>query len=1066
MTDKLRAELERLGLADLHELLASQDVEVDMLVDLSDQDLREIGLSLGQRTRFRRAMTTSSQPPEIGEGARPVAERRQLTTLFCDLVGSTRLATMLDPEDLRDVIQSYQRACTEMIRSHGGHIAYSQGDGLMAYFGFPLAAEDDPERSIRAGLELCEKVAHLATASPEPLRVRVGIATGIVVIGDAEGSDVAGAIVVGETPNLAARLQQAAAPGEVIVAEATRRLGGAMFEYESRGALEFKGFADPVPVYRVIGESAAPSRFEAQATGGLNAIVGRDEELRQLRRLWRSALAGEGGLALISGEPGIGKSRLSRAFIERLRRDNERIMQWHCAAHLSNRPLHPIARELEMAAGIGRGMSDEARRSALEAYVAQIPALGPESLPWLADLLGLRNPDRPDLDAPTRARLLNEVLLRRIEALAVEAPTLIILEDAHWADAATVEFTSSLVARLGHLPVMLLVTHRPEFVPSWPPAAQSVGISLEGIDREAGETLVGMVAKGRDLPPSVARMILEKAGGVPLFVEELTKTVLDSVNDGAIVVQGDGPIAIPSTLHDSLMARLDRLGSAKELAQLGSVIGREFNAEMLRLIAPGHPDIEDGLRRLCASGLAFERTGDVSGAIVFHHALIQDTAYEALLKKRRREVHRAIAEAMLAGHEAFAGVEPETVARHCSRGGLDEAAMHHWLTAGLHALDRAANAPALAYLNAALEHLERLPEDESRAATELKIQMALAPAVMSIRGWADPGVERACRRAHVLAAHVGDRNAEMGAIWGLWTNNYLRGDLNAALDAACEVAAIGLADGSDLTALAAGHALSYSHYSRGEFASALEAARAGLARYVPSADAIALRQFQLSPSTAMLTISSDTLWFLGEAAEAEAMLARAHAQAESLSHAPALAHTLCVSSFHLLFQEDWGRLAPIAERALRLAEAEGFAFWAPMARVYLAFAQQQDADTIAAIAAGFIDTFGSLGYNLTLSQFEGALGRVLLRAGHMDLAERRLTACLASAEARAERCYMPENLRLRGEARLRLGDAEGGRDDLLAARALAMAQGAVPLIARAEASLGALAETGAASGAV
>ena len=290
-----------------------------------------------------------------------------------------------------------------MIRAHGGHIAYSQGDGLMAYFGFPQAAEDDPERSIRAGLDLCQKLGHLKTASPEPLRVRVGIATGIVVVGDADDQSISGAIVVGETPNLAARLQQVAEPNEVIVAEATRRLGGAMFDYESRGALDFKGFSDPVPVYRVIGESAAPSRFEAQATAGLNPIVGRDEELKRLRRLWRSALAGEGGFALVGGEPGIGKSRLARAFIEQLRRDKQRVLQWHCAAHLSNRPLHPVVRELEMAAGITRGMPAEARRRALETYVANFPGLGDDDLLWLADLLGLHNPDRPDLDAATRA---------------------------------------------------------------------------------------------------------------------------------------------------------------------------------------------------------------------------------------------------------------------------------------------------------------------------------------------------------------------------------------------------------------------------------------------------------------------------------------------------------------------------------------------------------------------------------------------------------------------------------------------------------------------------------------
>ncbi len=1053
MTDRLLAALDPLGLGEFHDLLAANDVEADMLADLTEADLRELGLSLGQRNRFLRAVRTGD---ETSPGARAVAERRQLTTLFCDLVGSTRLATILDPEDLRDVIQSFQRACSDTLRRHGGHIAYSQGDGVMAYFGFPLAGEDDPERAIRAGLELATRIERLATPAPEALQVRIGIATGIVVVGDSEDGNVAGGIVVGETPNLAARLQQSAAPGEVIIAEATRRLGGAMFEYDTRGALEFKGFSDPVPVYCVIGESAAPSRFEAQATAGLNAIVGRDAELALLRRMWRSALAGEGGIALVSGEAGIGKSRLARAFIEQLRRDRQRILQWHCAAHLSNRPLHPVAREIESAAGIARGARTEARRAALVEHVGDLSSLGPEDVPWLADLLGLPNPERPDLDAPARARRLNDVLLRRIDALSGEAPTLILLEDAHWADAATIELVSALIPRLARSSVMLLVTHRPEFVPPWTLGSSATTIALQGIDAKSGEQLLGMVAGNRDLPAGVIRMILEKAGGVPLFVEELTKTVLDSVSDGAMLIQGNGPITIPATLQDSLMARLDRLGDAKEIAQLGSVIGREFNAEMLRIIAPERPDIEEGLRRLCASGLAFERGGDVAGAIVFHHALIQDTAYEALLKKRRREVHRAIAEAMLQGHEAFAGSEPETIARHCSKGGMDEPAMQHWLVAGLHALDRAANQPALDYLNAALEHLERLPENEARASTELRVQLALAPAVMSTRGWAAPEVERACRRAHHLAVEVGDRGSEMGALWGLWTSFFIRGELDPAMEAAHAVEAVAAADGSVVAALAAAQGLSYSHYSRGEYHDVLRTVEVGLAQYDPVQDGHALRAFQLSPGTALLTILANAQWFLGNTAAADDALARAHARAEALNHLPALAHTLCVSSFNLLFREDWARLGPIADRALAIAEAEGFVYWAPMARLYQTFARQSDPAAMAEIATECIDLFTAFGCRLTLSQFEPSLGQALISSGQPEQAERRLSARIADAESRAERCYLPECIRVRGEARLVLGDRAAAAEDFEKARRLAEHQGALPLIERAARSLAAL----------
>lgn len=1053
MTDRLLEELERLGLADLHNQFASNDVGPDLLSALSDSDLREIGLSLGQRMRFRRAISDAAPATVVKEAAQPAPERRQLTALFCDLVGSTKLATELDPEDLQEVIQSYQALCAEVIAAQLGHVAYSQGDGLMAYFGFPVAREDDPERAIRAGLDLCDRISQLKTAAPGGLAARVGIATGLVVVGGAE-DDAAGGIVAGETPNLASRLQNVAAPGEVVISETTRRLGQAMFDVESRGSLELKGFSQPVAVYRVVGESAAPSRFEAMAREGLHAIVGRDAELGRLRRVWRSALGGEGGVAVISGEAGIGKSRLARAFIETIPPGGQRIVKWHCAAHLTNRPLHPVVREIERSARISRALPEQARREAFGAYIAQFEFFDEASRPLLEDLLGLQTGNRPDLDAPTRAKLLNEALLRGIEGLAAKSPTLIVLEDAHWADAATVDLVTALIPRLAQSSVMLLVTHRPNFTPPWQSTDLYAEVALEGINPVDGERLLNMVAEGRKLPQPVVRLILEKASGVPLFVEELTKTVLDSISDGDTLLQVDGHISIPATLQDSLMARLDRLGPAKELAQLGSVIGREFNADMLRVIVPERGDIDADLERLCASGLATNR----SGMIQFHHALIQDTAYEALLKKRRREVHRSIAEAMLAGHEAFAGAEPETIARHCSRGGLDEGAMQHWLLAGLHALDRAANGPALTYLSEALEHLERLPESPERDATELQIQMAMAPAIMSLRGWADPGVKRASGRAHELAIRVGDKGAEMGAVWGLWTHSYLQGDLHTALDLAVKVQAISVADQTALSALEAAHALCYSHYSRGEFAEAVAAMQVGMRRFDPEQDAIGLRTFQLSPSTAMSTVVSNALWFLGDTAGADRMMGEAHAMAEGLNHLPVLAHTLCVSSFSLLFREEWQRLEPIAARALAVSEAEGFAFWAPMAGVYLTFARQSDLDTIAATTAGFIDAFGSFGYNLTLSQFEAALGKVLVLQGEPQLADQRLTRSIDHARARGEGCYMPEALRIRGEARRLLGDRAAAMDDFEAARAMARRQGAVPLLSRIERSVSALKE--------
>ncbi len=1051
MTSGVFEVLGQLGVTDLAQAFVASDVQADQIPRLTDLDLERMGLSPDQRARFLEAVRASPQL-QPRRSAAPAAERRQLTTLFSDLVGSTQLANSLDPEDLRDVIRAYQRLCSRVITAHGGHIAYAQGDGIMAYFGFPNAREDDPVRSVRAGLELAYEVAALKTVRDVHLRVRIGIATGVVVVGDAEEIASAGSIVVGETPNLAARLQQLAAPGEVLVSETTKYLCGATFESENRGTAELKGFSAPVTYYRVLGENSSASRFEAQTRGNLRPIVGRDTELARLAAMWDAVRSGKGTTTIICGEAGIGKSRLSQAVLQMARQNGDRVLQWQCAAHLVNRPLHPVAREIETAIGIQKSHSAEGRRSALRAFLQSTSGFDEQGESALADLLGLGRSDQQAGDPQARARLLFDTLIKRIGHMAADRPLVVVLEDAHWADSATIDLIAQLIPQIEDLPVLLVVTHRPEFVPPWPDATIN-GIVLGAIDNDAIATLVQQVAQDRDLPPGVAQTIVSKAGGVPLFAEELTRNLLDSFQDGALGSAAARAISIPSTLQDSLMERLDRLKDAKELAQLGSVIGREFNAEMLRIIVPNHPDIEGGLDLLCRSGLAYEQPGAGSNAIVFHHALVQDAAYETLLKKRRRDIHRSIAEAMLAGTSAFAGAEPETVARHCSIGGLDEPAVRHWLLAGLNALDKAAYQPALAHLTGALRDLEGVQDGRLKDRLELEVQMALAPAIMSLRGWADPEVERACSRALDLAVAVGDRAAEMGAVWGLWTNSYLRGDLNAGLTVARKVAKLAAADGARLSALEAGHAMSYSHYSRGEFRETLTEVEAGLSRYAREDDVLGLRLFQLSPSAAMLTISSNAHWFLGNDTAADNALAAAHSRAEELDHVGALVHTLCVSSFNLLFREDWDRLQPIAERALRISEAEGFAFWTPMARSYLVLAEQRDVATVGAAVGGFIDVFSGLGYNLTLSQFEPAYAKALLENGDPATAEQRLTRSITSADARAERCYMPEALRLRGEARIALGDKAAAFDDFAAALRLAQEQHAVPLIERARASL-------------
>jgi class 3 adenylate cyclase/ABC-type transport system involved in cytochrome c biogenesis ATPase subunit len=1068
MSDLLRAKLDRLGLSDFYDVLTANDVDANLIDDLTEADLRELGLTLGQRKRFLRARAAQNgdapAPPGhrlvASHGAATVGERRQLTSMFCDLVGSTPLSLRLDPEDFSEVIRVFQDTCAGVITRGGGYVARYQGDGVLAHFGYPRAREDDAQSAARAALVVVAKVSQLRTPDGEPLTVRVGIATGLVVV---VGEYSAGGFsleqsIIGETLNLAARLQATAGPGEIVISEATRRLCGGMFEYEKRGDIVLKGFPEPLTIYRLRGEGSAQSRFDARTSSGLNLFVGREREFDALLASWSAARASRGQIVHVSGEPGIGKSRLALTLIERLGRESAGIVRWNCAAHLANRALHPIVRDIETRAGFSRSLSDEARRAAIDALVAASPTLSSEDGGFLNDLLGIETEPRPELDAASRARRIYGVLARWLAGMARDTPLLILVEDAHWADAATLDFLTMLTDRIARLSALLLITHRPEFTPPWSQAKQATTIALDPLDVTAGSQLLAAVVRDRLLPPSVMHTILRKAGGVPLYVEELAYAILDAVPGLSSTVSLE-VLTIPATLQDSLMARLDQLGQAKELAQIGSVIGREFTAAMLRAVAPDHPDIEGGLRRLCDSGLAREHRDNDAAGIAFHHALIQDAAYDSLLKKRRRDLHRAVAEAMLAQDPAFAGAEPELIARHCSRGGLAEPAVSHWLAAGLHALDRAANAPALTYLRSALEDLEHLPRSAESAKTELAIQMALAPAAMAIHGWASKEVETACSRAHEIAGKLDDPESMFGSAWGLWTHYFLRGEMELALATAQRVDAMATAASSTLLLVAADHAVGFTHYFRGNLAAALERAHAGVARFNEETERKIVRMFQFSSTTAMHAFEAAALWMVGRETEADAALERSLALPERLGHAPSVAFSLAFTQYTLMYKRDWSRVRTTAKHLLELSESEGFQMWIPQAQTFLGLcdAAEGDLDRGLAFAIDGFKNYAATGTGLTLIQLVPSIADFLISAGRYGEAVQRLNEAIESSARRRESAYLSELFRARGLAHQSLGARKEAQDDVAMACDFARSQGATTLLRRAEESLRAIA---------
>lgn len=1060
MTDGVGVFLRDAGLGALLGRFENEDIDETLLGLLTDDDLRDLGLSIGQQKRFRAALeATGASSVSAGHSGTP-AERRQLTVVFCDLVGSTPLATRLDPEDLRKVIAAYLETSIGTMQAHGGHLAYSQGDGIMVYFGYPVAQEDDAGQAIRAALATIAAVQGIKTMMPEGINARIGIATGQVVVGDLVAESATPQdFVVGETPNLASRLQGLAEPGEIMVSGVTKALAGGVFKYGPRGAVELKGFAEPRPVFQVISETVATSRFHARTTDGVQPIMGREAELDTLSRLWEETTTGRGRVGLIAGPAGIGKSRLIRSLV---RITGVQPVEFHCAPHLANRALHPLILELEQAAGLTRGRRDETSHDKLEKLIAASPGLTAEDLPLLSSLLGIETDEPVEFDAARRARLTRDLLIRRTVGMTeVMGPVLVVLEDAHWADAATLEFLDALVGKLADLPLLLIITHRPEF--ETPPEYAALGARLEvaPLDEGAALALVANISGDRKLPSMLVRQILGKTDGIPIFIEELTKSILDVVpTEGIVTAEALDAITIPATLQDSLMSRLDRMGSAKEIAQLAAVIGRQFTEPMVAAIASGDLDVSNALAQLVKAGILLRGGFMEPNSFVFNHALVQDTAYESLLRSRRQEIHFSLARQILDGHPEFGAQEPEIIARHCEFGQLYEEAVAHWIEAGRHASDRAANLPAITYLQSALRLHKDLPEGSERDSTELGIQMALAPACMAIYGWGAIEVERSSKRAQELAHALGDGQSLFGATWGLWTNYLLRGEMNDALATAKSLKEMAEAGPPGALSVPVAHAMLYSHFFRGELAEGLAALEVGLEHFDLEVERQMLPVFQLSSGSALFSLGSSLLWLLGRDEDAYEMRRKAIAVSEALDHAPTLVQCLAVSSMFLVYGRDWPLLKESMIRANRVSEEEDFLYFKPMQEIYLGLEQAFNGEPEAGLERIFtlVEFVKGAGSPLTLAQSEIYAAEVLVENGQPLEALKQMETFGADAHRRGERLNWSEFYRVRGRALLAKGDAAEARREFERALAEAMQQGAVPFIRRARASLAEIAE--------
>ena len=770
-----------LGLSQYREAFDEHAIDGVILKKLNDDDLKELGVkALGHRKRLLEGIAALSAPSDVASFQnesenRPArdAERRQLTLLFCDLVGSTELSGKLDPEDLAVIMRAYRGVCQNQIDRWGGHVAKFLGDGVLAYFGFPVAHEDDAERAVRAGLDLVREVAKLTTDDGRHLSARIGIATGLVIVGEliGDGASLEEA-VIGETPNLAARLQALAKPGNIALSPLTRELVNGLFELESEGAQNLKGFADPIEAWRVVGSKAGVSRFAARAGRSLTPVVGRDRELALFDDLWRQAAASQGQMMLISGEPGIGKSRLTQAMEERVGTQPCTTLTLQCSPFHTSSALHPVIELLEQRAGFLQDDADDIRLDKMERSLSRDLPEGSQLSFLIASLLSLptaRYPD-PDLSALRQKEKTLTALSEYLEAMAQSNPMLLIVEDVHWIDPTSLELLDQLIERLGTQSMLTILTYRPEFQPSWLGQSHVHTLFLNRLPKGQSAAVVVGVTGGKSLPSDILEQIVEKTDGVPLFLEELTKTVLESdfiVDAGDhFSVQGDlPPLAIPASLHDSLAARLDRFSHVKEVAQIGAAIGREFPYALIALTSSTGVDLAEALDSLLDAGLLFKRGAAPEATYIFKHALVQDAAYQSMLVAKRQLIHAKIA--AVSQFEDIARQQPEIIAQHYASAGLYDKAVTYWKAAGDLALRSSAVVEAVAHLKHGIGDLQRSEIGKNKATTELELQLALGAALIAFKGYAAPETGQAYERAVELCEATGAKEHLAPALYGL-----------------------------------------------------------------------------------------------------------------------------------------------------------------------------------------------------------------------------------------------------------------------------------------------------------
>jgi len=1035
------ADLELEKYADVFE---REEVTLDSLPDLADTDLKELGLPLGPRKKILREaidLRITQSPAKIGsaEVTAPSAdnivqsERRQLTVMFCDLVGYTDLTSRLDPEVLQEIVRAYEDTCAAAITRYEGYVFQRLGDGIVAFFGYPLAHEGEAERAIRAGLEIVESLSMLDVPEVERLQVRIGIATGMVVVASAEKG------AVGETMNLASRLQAVAPVNTVVVSERVRQLAGGGFDYEDLGEQTLKGINQPGHAFRVLGISDTASRFDAARGESLTPLVGRDLEIGLLLNRWALAQDGEGQVVLLSGEPGIGKSRILNALRERLEGEGAKCLRFQCSPYHVNSALWPSVNNFERALKFKRDESSESKLEKLESLIVGHYERPLSDVRFIASMLSIPCDERYGEISMTPQKFKDETLRTLVdltEAAARKRPSVMLYEDAHWADPTSLEVLDLLIDRVRDIPLLVVLTHRPEFVNRWADHGHASALDLSKLTRAQSHAMVADLAGGKALPDDLVEQIIAKTDGVPLFVEELTKSILESgeltdVGDRYEYAGDTHRVSVPATLRDSLTARLDRYAPVKEIAQVGAVIGREFSYELIRAVSNiPKQRLDYELNLLTDSGLAFRRGTSTRASYVFKHALVQDAAYDSLLKSRRQELHARIAKVIEERFPEIAQSEPEVLAHHLSAAGAIEKAIPLWQKAGELSLRRMAVAEAVSHLNKGLELVGSLPKSTERESSELSLRVPLGIAWTWLKGWAASEVWSSFHPGLALAQSLQRNDAMLPILWGL--NRVVRtaGRVAESFQWCEEMIDKGRLTGDSHLTLAGHTAFCISRFYHGDLTETLKLAEQVQTLYEGERDRDLVDELTNDPKTAVSILASQATWMLGYPDQALKLFDEAVQHARQINRPYDLGWALSVGADLFDYRGEPEALRECAEESEQLGRENSIpilvGYLAPAQIGVFLIRQNKHVDAIAQLKAAFA-VWDAIGGKIRSPYLKSLLASAMATVGENDNALELLDEQIEQVERPGweERVNYAEILRLKGCALELNGDLGG-----------------------------------------